>query len=190
MKIPGPAISLGRTAEEKRASRYQWLHEHGEDRGCNSGRYWSAWSNQRYPISADIENPLLRRTGLQVLVEQIPAGVQARLRLKTTSFVSTLPRAWHGTHDLSSAFLTAVGFECELPNRSEISRTLLLKEFEQFCFGERGWPPCAGCLPLNRPWPAPFPVWPCAPPADHAAGHRRRRLMKRTGPAGLGHLID
>jgi predicted DNA-binding transcriptional regulator AlpA len=60
-----------------------------------------------------------------VLVEQIPAGVQARLRLKTTSFVSTLPRAWHGTHDLSSAFLTAVGFECELPNRSEISRTLL-----------------------------------------------------------------
>jgi len=70
-----------------------------------------------------------------VLVEQIPAGVQARLRLKTTSFVSTLPRTWHGTHDLSSAFLIAVGFECELPNRSEISRTLLLKEFEQFCFG-------------------------------------------------------
>src|SRR5215471_12370091 len=84
MKILGPAISLGRTAEEKRASRYQWLHEHGEDRGCNSGRYWSAWSNQRYPISADIENPSLRRTGLQVLVEQIPAGVQAS---KTTSFV-------------------------------------------------------------------------------------------------------
>src|SRR5258708_7965686 len=109
MKILSPAISVGRTAEEKRASRYQWLHDYGEDRECNSGRYWSAWSNQQYPISADIENPLLRRTGLPVLVEQIPAGVQARLRLKTTSFVSTLPRAWHGAHDLSSAFLTAVG---------------------------------------------------------------------------------
>jgi len=84
MKILGPAISLGRTAEKKRASRYQWLHVYGEDRGCNSGRYWSAWSNQRYPISADIENPSLRRTRLQVLVEQIPTGVRAMLRLKTT----------------------------------------------------------------------------------------------------------
>jgi hypothetical protein len=26
-------------------------------------------------------------------------------------------------------------FECKLPNRSEMSRTFLLKEFEQFCFG-------------------------------------------------------
>jgi hypothetical protein len=86
MKIPGLAISLDRTAEEKEASRYQWLQVYGEDRGCNSGRYWSAWSNQRYPISADIENPSLRRTRLQVLVEQIPTGVQARSRLKTTSF--------------------------------------------------------------------------------------------------------
>jgi hypothetical protein len=84
MKIPCPAISLDRTAEEKPASRYQWLHVYGEDRGCNSGRYWSAWSNQRYPISADIENPSLRRTRLQVLVEQIPTGVRAMLRLKTT----------------------------------------------------------------------------------------------------------
>src|SRR5262245_50592056 len=92
MKILGPAISLGRTAEEKRASRYQWLRVYGEDRGCNSGRYWSAWSNQQHPISVDIENQPLGRTGLRVLVEQIPAGVQARLRLKTTSFVSTLPR--------------------------------------------------------------------------------------------------
>src|SRR5258708_27826295 len=56
------------------------LHEHGEDHGCNSARYWSAWSNQRYPISTDIENPSLRRTRLQVLVEQA-AGVQASLRL-------------------------------------------------------------------------------------------------------------
>src|SRR5262249_45116570 len=109
MKILGPAISLGRTAEEKWAWRYQWLHVYGEDRGCNSGRYWSARSNQQHPISVDIENQPLGRTGLQVLVEQMPAGVQARLRLKTTSFVSTLPRAWHGAHDLSSAFLTAVG---------------------------------------------------------------------------------
>jgi hypothetical protein len=45
------------------------------------GRYWSAWSNQLYPISTDIENPSSRRTRLQVLLEQIPAGVQARLRL-------------------------------------------------------------------------------------------------------------
>src|SRR5215831_16618752 len=119
MKILGPAISLGRTAEEKRASRYQWLHVYGEDRGCNSGRYWSAWSNQQHPISVDIENQPLGRTGLQVLVEQMPAGVQARLRLKTTSFVSTLPRAWHGAHDLSSAFLTAVGYVINLATRNE-----------------------------------------------------------------------
>jgi hypothetical protein len=64
------------------------LHDYGEDRGCNSGRYRSAWSNQQHPISVDIENQPLGRTRLQVLVEQIPAGVQARLRLKTTSFVS------------------------------------------------------------------------------------------------------
>src|SRR6516165_3794588 len=107
MKILSPATSLGRIAEEKRAWRYQWLHVYGEDRGCNSGRYWSAWSNQQHPISVDIENQPLGRTRLQVLVEQIPAGVQARLRLKTTSFVSTLPRPWHGLHDLCSAFLTA-----------------------------------------------------------------------------------
>src|SRR5262245_56035387 len=118
MKILGPAISLGRTAEEKRASRYQWLRVYGEDRGCNSGRYWSAWSNQQHPISVDIENQPLGRTGLQVLVEQIPAGVQARLRLKTTSFVSTLPRAWHGAHDLSSAFLRAVGYVINLATRN------------------------------------------------------------------------
>jgi hypothetical protein len=54
-----------------------------------------------------------------VLVEQIPAGVQARLRLKTTSFVSTLPRAWHGAHDLSSAFLTAVGYVIDLATRNK-----------------------------------------------------------------------
>src|SRR5215831_1127621 len=102
MKILGPAISLGRTAEEKRASRYQWLRVYSEDHGCNSGRYWSAWSNQQHPISVDIENQPLGRTGLQLLVEQIPIGVQARLRLKTTSFVSTSPRAWHGSDDLSA----------------------------------------------------------------------------------------
>jgi hypothetical protein len=54
-----------------------------------------------------------------VLVEQIPAGVQTRLRLKTTSFVSTLPRAWHGAHDLSAAFLTAIGHVINLVTRNE-----------------------------------------------------------------------
>src|SRR5262245_21891169 len=103
MKILGPAISLGRTAEEKRASRYQWSHDYGEDRGCNSGRYWSAWSNQQHPISVDIENQPLGRTGLQVLVEQIPAGVQARLRLKTTSFRSFRLHRARGTERKTSA---------------------------------------------------------------------------------------
>jgi hypothetical protein len=32
-------------------------------------------------------------------------------------------------------------FECKLPNRSEMSRTFLLKEFEQFCFSY----PADGC---------------------------------------------
>jgi hypothetical protein len=99
--------------------RRNGLHEHGEDRGCNSGRYWSAWPNQQCLISADIENPSLRRTRLPVLVEQIPAGVQARLRLKTTSFVSASPRAWHGLRDLSSAFLAAVRYAVGLATRNE-----------------------------------------------------------------------
>src|SRR6516164_4661891 len=42
----------------------------------------------QHPISVDTENQPLGRTRLQVLVEQIPTGVQARLHLKTTSFVS------------------------------------------------------------------------------------------------------
>ena len=41
------------------------------------------------------------------------------MRLKTTSFVSTLPRAWHGAHDLSAAFLTAIGHVINLVTRNE-----------------------------------------------------------------------
>jgi phage head maturation protease len=33
--------------------------------------------------------------------------------------VSTSPRAWHGTHDLSSAFLTAVGYVIDLATRNK-----------------------------------------------------------------------
>src|SRR6516225_6413771 len=33
--------------------------------------------------------------------------------------VSTSPRAWHGAHDLSSAFLTAVGYVIDLATRNK-----------------------------------------------------------------------
>src|SRR5262245_1486893 len=83
-----PAVHLDRACVRQGSNEADGCCRSGcSGRGCNSGRYWSAWSNQQHPISVDIENQPLGRTGLPVLVEQIPAGVQASLRLKTTSFV-------------------------------------------------------------------------------------------------------
>src|SRR5262245_42763403 len=85
---PEPSNFTSPDCGEEMSFAVSMVHDYGEDRGCNSGRYRSAWSNQQHPISVDTENQPSGRTRLQVLVEQIPAGVQARLHLKTTSFVS------------------------------------------------------------------------------------------------------